>query len=425
MNQLKRSAIIASLFLLVIPVLAQGDIILRGDQVNTDEFPIVQVDVTVRDQYGVPVQGLGLQNVTVSEDHDLAPRPVSRVEAVINPDLPIAVVVALDTSGSMQGQPLTDAKTAALRFLDRLSAGDRAAFIAFADTVDLDTTDTGREHPFSDDRVSLYDLVEGLSARGDTPLYDAAYKAVRWAAAEPEGNRAVLLLSDGKEDPGTSGKMGSKTANEDTAIREANRANVPVFTIGLGQQIDEPYLRRLAMETGGTYQKAPDSASLVELFQNVADLLKQQVRITYESGVPGDGGAHTVRVEVRAHERVASDVLTFQAPLLEDEMTAASPTPAPTDTPSPTPSATSVPVASVLSAPQSTPPPWWQLNPLWPWLAAGGGLLLLAEGFLTRRVLKNRRTPHYFCLACGHELTDPEQPCPACGRLGSFKGVNK
>ena len=213
--------------------------------------------------------------------------------------------------------------------------------------------------------------------------------------------------------------MGSKTANEDTAIREANRANVPVFTIGLGAEIDEPYLRRLAMETGGRYQKAPDSASLIELFQNVADLLKQQVRITYESGVPADGEEHAVQIEVRAHERVASDGTTFVAPLLEA---------APTAELSPTMTATSIPptqtpVPTATAMPNVPPPDEPATGSLVPWLAGLGGLaLLLALGGVGIRMRQRRNQPVvHRCLQCGHELETPDAPCPSCGYRGSFR----
>ncbi len=366
---------------------------------------------------------------TVSEDHSLEPRPISSVKAIVNPDLPIAVVIVLDVSGSMQGQAIADAKTAALRFLDRLGPNDRAALIAFADTVDLEGVDPTREHPFTGDLKPLYAIVEGLRAEGDTPLYDVAYKAVRWAAQEPEGNRAVLLLTDGQEDAGTSGKMGSHTANEDTAIREANRANVPVFTIGLGKEMDEAYLRRLALETGGRYQPAPNSTSLVALFQNVADLLKQQARLTYESGVAADGQEHTVRVEVRAGERVAFDEIAFQAPLsgAAPPTTAPLPTPAPGGggTAAPTTAPTAAPTTAPTGAPGGTPTPAplpGTASGLLPWLAAGGVAALLALGGAVgiRRIRAGRRPPVYHCLQCGRELESPDAPCPDCGYRGSY-----
>jgi VWFA-related protein len=422
MQNLIRFSLSLGLLLLAVPANAQGDIILRADRADADQFPAVQVDVTIRDLYGVPVQDLTADEFTVSEDHDLEPRPIAGVETIVNPDLPIAVVVVLDVSGSMQGPPLEDAKVAAARFLDRMAAGDRAALIAFAGTVDLEAVDAEREHSFSNDVEPLYTIVEALQAGDHTPLYDVAYKAVRWAAAEPEGNRAVLLLSDGKEDPGPQGDKGSMTANEDTAIREANRANVPVFTIGLGTEIDEPYLRRLAIETGGRYQKAPDSASLVELFQNVADLLKQQMRITYESAAPADGQEHTVRVEVRAHERVASDETAFLAPLLEAEAlpTPTLPPPQPEDTPTPpSPTPTVVPTVTV-----TAPPPDGPLGgPLLPWLLGLGGLalVLVLGGLGIRRFRRPKAPPVPRCLQCGRELEAADAPCPSCGYQGSFE----
>lgn len=431
MKQLLRYAIILGL-LLALPALqstapvavAQGDIILRAEKADASAFPAVQVDVTIRDQYGVPV-GLDKAEFTVSEDHSLQPRPITAVTTTVNADLPITVVIVLDISGSMKGQPLTDAKTAALRFLDRLGVGDKAALIAFADSLDLDGVDPAREQPFTGDIKTLYALVENLKPGDGTPLYDAAYKAVRWAGEQPAGSRVVLLLSDGREEKSEDGTGGSRTANEDSAVRQANLANVPVFTIGLGRRIDEPYLRRLATETGGQYQAAPDSAALVSLFQNVADLLKQQVRITYQSGTPADGQQHTVRVEVRAHERLASGETTFQSPL-EGTAQPAAPTPRPAVTAAPTqappPAATQPPAPTAGGTGEQQPS--GSSSPLL-WIAGlgGAGLLLALGGVAVQRWQRSKAAAAAVthCLRCGQDLPSPDAPCPSCGYQGSFR----
>ena len=157
---------------------------------------------------------------------------------------------------------------------------------------------------FGGDKTALYGAIDRLQAGGWTPLYDTAYKAVTWARPR-QGNRAVLLFTDGREEKAPNGTGGSKVANDDSPIREANRAGVPVFTVGLGADVDETYLKRLALETGGTYQHTANSAELAQLFRNVADLLKQQYRITYTSGLPADGGMHQVLVAVTAGQHNA------------------------------------------------------------------------------------------------------------------------
>jgi len=412
-------ALAGSLFL-PLPVYAQEPVTVRIDEVDFSAFPEVTVLLTIRDARGVPLTGLAAKNFDISEDRTLPSRPIIGVEALPNPDLPISVVLVIDVSGSMKGKPMEDAKDAAIRLLDRLGPQDRAAIIAFADEVNLvepfPQLDPAREHDFTSDKGPLYQLIEGLEAEGNTPLYDALYKAVRLVAREPAGNRAVLLLTDGRDEVlGGPRGSGSKVADEDTPVREATRARVPVFTIGLGEEVDTPYLKRVAMETGGTFQEAPDSAQLAALFRNVADLLKQQYRITYTSAVNRDGKKHTVMVTVRYGGRTAFDECEW-GPLKaapEEARPKAIPTPQP-EVPAEAPTE-AMPVSPVEEAVPGEAIPWGLIA------ALGGGILLLCGAALA--VSRRRpREPVYRCLNCGAKLEGPDAPCPHCGYAGQFKG---
>jgi len=399
---------------------AQALITLRVDRVDAAAFPRVAVYLTARDARGVPITGLAPKDITVREDGDPRARPILDLTTTVNPDQPMRVVLVLDISGSMQGAPLEHAKTAAKRFIARLGPQDQVALIAFAGHVNLEDPfprlDPTREHGFTADKDALYRVIDGLEAGGATPLYDAVYKAVRLAAQQPPGNRAVLLMTDGRDEDGQGGP-GSKVADEDTPIREANRANVPVFTVGLGSAIDAAYLKRLAAESGGTYQETPDAAALERLFQNVADLLKQQYVITYESGVPADGREHTLEVLVSYQGSTALARATWGPVPFRPTPT---PTPTPTITPSPMPSptATWTPTAVVVvSTPAPTPSVEAQggLSRTWPFV--GGGLLaiLLAALVLVLRGRGQATAETVPCPQCGYPLKPDEYTCPECG----------
>lgn len=425
---------------------AQEPVTLRIDGVNASIFSDVSLLVTVRNEYGSPIPNLGPADFDVSEDRTLQSRPIAAVEPLVNPEAQVAVLLAVDVSGSMTGAKLRDAQEAARRFLDSLSAQDSAALIAFAGDIDLAAALPARERGFDKDKTALYRIVAGLQASGATPLYDAAYKAVRWAAAQPAGNRAVLLFTDGKEERAQDGSGGSQVANDDTAIREANRAGVPVFTIGLGADADEGYLRRLALETGGTYQHAKDSAELAVLFRNVSDLLKQQYRITYTSGLPADGQTHQVLAAVKVGEATAFDEVAFGPVPLAPAPTAPPTEPPPTSTPveptpAPQPTVTSVPAVQVIasnaseSAPTSTEEPaqdgplgiqpiWWLLMAVGVLALGGLGVFALGSMGVIAVGRQSRVAPAgvYRCLRCGRALPGQDAECPSCGYKGSYKG---
>ncbi len=401
---------------------AQALFTLRVDRVDATQFPHITLYLTARDARGVPVTGLTPEDIMVREDGDPRARPILNLTTTVNPNQPMRIVLVLDISGSMEGAPLEHAKTAARRFIERLGPHDQAALIAFSGQVDLEEPfpqlDPTREHGFTADKDALYRVIDGLEAGGATPLYDAVYKAVRLAAQQPPGNRAVLLLTDGRDEDGKGGP-GSKVADEDTPIREANRANVPVFTVGLGSEIDAAYLKRLAAETGGTYQQTPDAAALERLFQNVADLLKQQYVITYESGVPADGKEHTLEILVThqgttALARAAWGPVPFH-PTATPTPTS-TPTLAPTATPTPTakPSPTPVPPVptSAAAPPTGGSTGFGGLLPL-----AGGGMLVLLVvlGALFMSMRRKEAGETVPCPQCGYSLQPDEYVCPECG----------
>lgn len=263
--------------------LAQGPAVtLHLDWVDITAFPMVSVRLSVWDADGLPLVGLTPGDFTLQEDGG---SPFHPAAAEVNLDAPLSVVLVLDVSQSMLGAPMDDAQEAAARFLNRLKQGDRAALIAFSDNLDPDPANLNpaRELAFSANLDPMYDLIASLQAQGQTHLYNAAAKAVRLAAGEPEGHRAVLLLTDGRNEP-------TDLGDPEEAIQLAREANVPIFVIGLGSQIDEPYLRRLATETGGLFRAVPTSSELAHLFADMASLLKTQYLIMYQSTLPADGG---------------------------------------------------------------------------------------------------------------------------------------
>jgi len=283
-----------------LPLWSQEPINLRIDNVDDSNFPQMQIRASVRNNNGVPVTGLTPGDFEITEDGtSLKP---AQVQSITNPEVELAVALVIDISGSMRadkGKPLQDAKSAANAFLDTLTPDDQAAVIAFGDKVDLGAPfpriDPDREHDFTYDKNALHNVVNFLDAKecAGTPLYDAAFKAVRMTAHQPRGNRAVILMTDGRDAKGvidSAGQCreagpGSEVTTTEDPIAEANRNNIPVFTIGLGENIDRGYLERLALRTGGTYQQTPDSAQLTTLYKNIAELLKQQYVLTYTSQI--------------------------------------------------------------------------------------------------------------------------------------------
>lgn len=315
---------------------AQGVVSLTIDNLRFEEFPQAQAYVTVRNENGVPITGLGADKFEIVED-GRSSFPPSEVQAHVNPEAVVSVVMVIDISGSMKGKPIQEAMRAANALLDQLSAQDRAALIAFADRVkslNPAELEEGKEVAFTTDKNLIRNVVNFLDQRigWDTPLYDAIYKGVKMVASEPIGKRAVIVMTDGRDERDINGvttKDAGSVSAPDDPILEANRHNIPIFSVGLvglGGKIDTKYLTRLAERTGGIYQQAPKPEELTPLFQNIMNQLKQQYILFYQSTVPKDSNYHSLLVRVQLPQGQAFAETKFQ--ILEQPPAAESPAPA-------------------------------------------------------------------------------------------------
>jgi VWFA-related protein len=154
----------------------------------------VYASVTAADDN--PVLGLSAADFEILQDG----REVA-VENVSPATDPMAVVLAIDTSGSMQAKDgsgqtsMTAAKKAAVNFIAMLAQDDRVALFSFNNEPIL-------KIDFSDDHDASIKAVNALAAKPNaaTCLYDTAFEAVKKAAEIPRGRRAIILLTDGKDE---------------------------------------------------------------------------------------------------------------------------------------------------------------------------------------------------------------------------------
>lgn len=248
--------------------LADGGLHLHIDSVEASSFPKLQATVTVTDDSGRPVAGVPPEAFTAHLGASVL--PASAVAASSDAHLPITVVLAIDTSGSMAGVPLDDAKQAAISLVTQLAPEDGAGLVAFAG-------DVNSVPPTAGDSAAIAAAINGLSAGGTTALYDAVAQSAELLKAAGTPRKAIVLLSDGQEYGVVSqtGRAGSLAA--------AQSANAPVFAVGLGQSVDQEYLQNLAQATRGQLLLAPDPGVLAGLYTTIASILRLQYVLTLDA----------------------------------------------------------------------------------------------------------------------------------------------
>jgi VWFA-related protein len=265
--------------------------------IDSSNFPKIKLYTTVEDAGGKPVFDLSSSNFKVYEDGTRElPISVSSVGAGF---VGMSVCIIMDTSGSMSGNPIEAAKQAAISFVNNLKTEDKAALIRFRETVHI------VQH-FTDDKNALVGAIKTLYADGYTALYDALYKGVAMASTQP-GIKALVALTDGQDN------RSIKTAKE--VIDYAKSVKVPVYIIGLGDDINEDVLRLIAKETEGQYYRAPTPAELQKLYESISERLKNLYEVSYTTHNKNrDGTIRSVTAQVIHNEASGQDTVEYTAP---------------------------------------------------------------------------------------------------------------
>jgi Ca-activated chloride channel family protein len=172
---------------------------------------------------------------------------------------PVNAAIVIDRSGSMAGDRIAAAKEAAHVALERLSADDVVALVAYNHKVDV----LQPAHRLGDARDSLERAIDRLYADGTTALYAGVKEGgqqVREFISDNKINR-VILLSDGLANVGP-----SQPSDLAELGRELASKGISVTTIGLGLEYNEDLMQRLAAASDGNHAFVESPRQLAEIF---------------------------------------------------------------------------------------------------------------------------------------------------------------
>ena len=270
------------------------------NQIDASGFPLIKNYVTISDNSGNPISGLNASNFIVKEN-GYTESPIS-VNPIGGGSSTISVALVIDRSGSMGGNKISDAKTAAITFVNQMSSNDKAAIISFSTDVTVDQT-------FTNDKSSLINAINNINTGGSTSVYDAVIESVNQVATQ-SGRKAIILLTDGLDN--------NSSNTIDDAVNIANQVNVPIFSIGLGISSGsqgEQNLQYLSQNTGGRYYNAPNSSDLQQIYQLIAQQLQNQYLITYTThNQTHDGSTRTVDITASYQGSSANASKIYVAP---------------------------------------------------------------------------------------------------------------
>jgi Ca-activated chloride channel family protein len=146
---------------------------------------------------------------------------------------PRRTVILLDRSGSMQGEPIAQARKAIEACLAALSEQDAFLLVAFDDRVEA-------MHPAlvqatREERESARTFLKQVDARGGTELATGVQEAARALGGQGD----IVIITDGQ------------VFGTEAILAQARATGIRLFCLGIGSASQDRFLGLLARETGG------------------------------------------------------------------------------------------------------------------------------------------------------------------------------
>jgi VWFA-related protein len=242
---------------------------------------VVRIDASVMNGRN-PVAGLTKDHFSITDNG--VPQTV---EAVSLDTVPLSLMLVLDTSESLIGDPLTALIAAARSLVSSLNPDEAATLVTFADQVRLAV-------PTTRDRKPMLTALAGLKATGATSINDAVLLALLHRPIETADTRPVMMVfSDGRD---TSSWLNG--ADAQVAVRRSGTL-VHVVELRSASAPRTGFAREVAQAGGGRAWSATSSGALRELFGEVLNELRARYLISYyPAGVSRDGW-HDVKVSLK------------------------------------------------------------------------------------------------------------------------------
>jgi uncharacterized protein YegL len=177
------------------------------------------------------------------------------------PPQPIDLVITLDISQSMAGEPLKQAKSVITYILTYLTeSSGQSALVTF-------NQDAVLQHELTTQHYDLLPIVEMLFASGNTALGDA----INVAQTELESPRriegnlpVILIISDGSSNRG---------ANPLVAAQNAKASGTLIYALGIGAPVQEQLLRTVVSEPDSeNYWHQPDPLMYASIYEALHEL---------------------------------------------------------------------------------------------------------------------------------------------------------
>ena len=253
----------------------------------------VTVAVTVTDSVGRIITGLTKDDFEVFEDGIR-----EEISQFTDARVPVSMGVVLDSSDSMRGEGMADARGAVDRFVGELLDGDDEAFVATFNHSPRSMT-AWRKPP-----SSLVNTLAETRATGGTAIYDALVAFAPLFEQRSNVRAAMVVISDGAD-----------TASDRTlqqAREVIRRSDAFVYAIAIdapdarpSTRVNPDALREITGPSGGYTEVVRTALDLGPATARIADELNKQYTLAFVSSRPPDNTWRTIRVHVTKGDYLA------------------------------------------------------------------------------------------------------------------------
>ncbi len=185
------------------------------------------------------------------------------------------VIFVIDSSGSMAGPSIEQARDSLALAISKLRPEDRFNVIRFDDTMSVHFPSLVAATP--DNREDAIAFVRGLTADGGTEMLPALEAALRTQGPVADGAlRQVVFLTDGA------------IGNEEQLFTEisSNRGDARVFTVGIGSAPNTHFMTKAAEIGRGTFtligSEDQVAARMGELFDKLENPAMTDIAVTFD-----------------------------------------------------------------------------------------------------------------------------------------------
>jgi VWFA-related protein len=248
---------------------------------------LVVLHTTVLDDRGKFVDGLKEDNFRVFED-----KAEQKLSLFKREDVPVSMGLVVDNSGSMRDKR-PRVNEAALTLVQASNPQDESFVVNFNDDYYLDL-----DKDFTSSVPELKEALERIDARGSTALYDAIIGSLDHLKKGHKDKKVLLVVTDGVDNV-------SRNSLE-KAVREIQKSNVVIYTIGLFSDEDKKN-RKKAMRALKDISTASGGVAFfpenVDDVHNICDQVARDIRNQYTLGyyptnTKKDGTFRTVQVDI-------------------------------------------------------------------------------------------------------------------------------